>query len=208
MGPCEIARDKSIRQADGVKNLRPAIRLIGRNAHFGHDLQQAFADGFDEALFDFVIADLLIEILGHGGQSFKGQIGIDRFRAITGKAGKVMHFAGFTGLDHQTNRCAQTFADQMVMNSSGCQQSRNRNAIRPHHTVRQDDDIVTTLDRRFGAFAQTLKRPFHATRARLGGIGDVQCLGVERVFEMTDAADLFQIPIGQDRLTHFKTLAP
>ena len=43
----EIAVDKILGQPDRVKNLRAAIRLIGRNAHFGHDFANAFAGGFD-----------------------------------------------------------------------------------------------------------------------------------------------------------------
>ena len=47
----------------------------------------------------------------------------------------------------------------------------------------------------------------HPIRALFGWVGDVKRLGVEAVFEMADRADLFEIAIGQNRLTHFQTLA-
>ena len=42
----------------------------------------------------------------------------------------------------------------------------------------------------------------------LDGVGDVERLGVERILEMADAADLLEILVGEDRLAHFEALAP
>ena len=77
--------------------------------------------------------------------------------------------------------------------------------------VGQDDDVVAAahLGRCLPAsarFAQALERALHAFRALLGRVGDVERLGVEAVLEMTDAADLLEILVGQDRLAHLETL--
>ena len=47
----------------------------------------------------------------------------------------------------------------------------------------------------------------HPARALFGWVGDVECLGVKAIFEMTNGADLFEITIGEDRLTYFQPLA-
>src|SRR5579863_2021755 len=55
----EEAVDKAARKADRIENLRAAIGLIGRDAHFGHDLQDPLVDRLDEALDDLVCRLLL-----------------------------------------------------------------------------------------------------------------------------------------------------
>ena len=118
-----------------------------------------------------------------------------------------MRLARFAGLDNEADRGAQTLADQVMMHGGCRQQGRDRNAIRAHHAVRQHDDVIAALDGRFRALAQALDRRFHPRDALVGRIGDVERLGVEGIFKMPDAADLFEIAIGQDRLANLKALA-
>ena len=64
------------------------------------------------------------------------------------------------------------------------------------------------MHRRLGALAQALQRVRPCPAApRLDVIGDVERLGVERVLEMADAADLLEVLVGEDRLAHFEPLA-
>ena len=42
-------------EANGIKDLRAAIGLVGGNAHFRHHLEQPLANGLDIALLDFVL---------------------------------------------------------------------------------------------------------------------------------------------------------
>ena len=118
-----------------------------------------------------------------------------------------MHLARFAGLDDEADRRAQALADQVMMHGRGREQRRNRNAIGTDHAVGKDDDVVAAVHRRFGALAQALQRVLHAGRALLDRIGDVERLGVERILEMADAADLLEVLVGQDRLAHFEPLA-
>jgi hypothetical protein len=98
----EVLLDELAGQADRVKDLGTAIGLVGRDAHLGHDLQDALVDRLDVALDDFVLAST------SSGKSIsacmdssvsKGQIRVDGFGAITCQDAEMMHFAGFTGLD-------------------------------------------------------------------------------------------------------------
>ena len=79
---------------------------------------------------------------------------MDGLRAVTTEQCEMMHFARFTGFNHKPHRGAQTLADQMVMDSGGSQQSRDRNPVRSDQPVGEHDDVVGALDRRFGALAQ------------------------------------------------------
>ncbi len=66
----------------------------------------------------------------------------------------MMHFARFASFDHKTHGRAQALADQVMMHGGGGQQSGYRNAVRPDHTVGQDDDVVAAAHGVFGALAQ------------------------------------------------------
>ena len=134
-GAKEKLVDKHLLQANCVKNLRAAIALIGGNAHLGHHLQQALIYRLDEALHHFISVNLLGKLRPHCVQRFKCQIGVDRLRTIAREAGKVMHFTRFAGFHNQTNRCAQSLADQVMVHCCRRQQGWNRDAIRSHHPV-------------------------------------------------------------------------
>ncbi len=200
--------DQGARQADRVEDLRAAIGLIGRDAHLRHDLEQSLVDRLDVALDQLVGAHRLGQVLGHRDQGLEGEIGIDRFRAIAGETGEMVHLAHFASFDDEADRGAQTLADQVMMHRRGRQQGRDRDAVRPDHAVGKDDDVVAAEHRRLGAFAQAPQRLGHALAAVGDVIGDVERLGVERILEMADAANLLQVLVGEDRLAHFEPLAP
>ncbi len=193
-------------KSDGVEDLRAAIGLVGRYAHLGHDLEQALVDRLDEALDHLVAADRLRQVLRHRGQGLEGEIGVDRFRAVARKTGKVMDLARFAGFDDEADRGPKALADQVMMDGRGREQRRNRNAVRPHHAVREHDDVVAAMHRGFRAFAKPVQRPAHAFSATLGRVGDVERLGVERILEEADAADLLEVFVGEDRLPDFEAL--
>ena len=118
----------------------------------------------------------------------------------------MMHFARLAGLHDQADGSAQALADEVVVHGGGRQQAGDRNAVGANHAVGQHDDVVAAGDRLFGAVAETVEHGLHALGAERGVIGEVERLGVERVLEMADGADFFQIRVGQDRLAHFEAL--
>ena len=111
-------------QADGVEDLRAAIGLVGRDAHLGHHLEQALADRLDVALDDFLVVELLRQLVLHRDEGLEREIGIDRLGAVAGEAGEVMHFARLAGFDHEADRGAQALADQMMMHGGAGEQRR------------------------------------------------------------------------------------
>ncbi|MCY1231245.1 hypothetical protein D9M72_436870 [compost metagenome] len=97
--------DQLRRQTDGVEDLRAAIGLVGRNAHLGHDLEDALTDRLDVAVDDFAAVDFLGEVaaLVHFGQRIEGEIGVDRLGAVAGEQAEVVHFARFAGFEHDAD---------------------------------------------------------------------------------------------------------
>ncbi len=118
----EILFDKFTGQANRVKNLRPAIALIGRNAHFRHDLQNTLADRLDIILLDLLGGQRQFAAHANFFQRFKREIGVHRFRTKSGEHAEMMHFARFARFNHQTGLHPQTLPDQMMMHSGGRQQ--------------------------------------------------------------------------------------
>ena len=208
-GAGEIAGDEFALQADRVEDLGAAIGLVGRDAHLGHDLEQALVDRLDVAVDGLLRVDVLGQVARHGGERVEGEIGVDRLGAVAGQHAEVMHLAGLAGLDHQADRGPQAAADEVMVHAGGGEQRRNRHAVGPDHAVGQDDDVDAGVDGLLGRGAQHVERRAHALGAAVGRIGDVERLGLERVaVHVADGADLLQVLIGEDRLAHLEPLAP
>ena len=208
VGAGEIFRDEIGLQSDGVEDLRAAIGLVGRDAHLRHHLQQALADRLDVALDDLVVVERAGQAVLHGDDGLERQIRIDRLGAVAGQAREMVHLARLAGFDDEADRGAQAGADQVVMHGGAGEQRGNRNPVRARHAVGQDDDVDALADRGFGARAEFVEHLLEAGRAETGMEGGVERTRLEmRVGNLGDRADLLEIRVGQDRLTHFETLA-
>ena len=132
-GAGEIAGDEVALQADRVEDLGAAIGLVGRDAHLGHDLEQALVDRLDVAVDDLVGVDVLGQVARHGGERLEGEIGVDRLGAVAGQHAEVMHLARVAGLDDQADRGPEAPADQVMVHAGGRQQRREsaRGPARP-----------------------------------------------------------------------------
>ena len=195
------------REPNGIEDLGTAIGLIGRDAHLGHDLEQALVDRLDVALHRMGVVDLLGKLARQRRQRLEGQIRVDGFGAVARETGEVMDLARFAGLHDEADQRPQTLADQVVMHGRGREQRRDRDAVRSHHAIRQDDDVVAAAHRRLGPLRHPGDHALHALGAELHRISDVERLRVERVLEVADAADLLEVVVGQDRLADFEALA-
>src|SRR6202042_563055 len=111
--------DERTRAADGGANLRAAIRLVGRNAHFRHDLEKALVDRLDEALDRLIAADRLRQILRHSRQSLEREIGIDRFGAVARQTSEVMDLARLACFDDEADGGSKSLANKVMMNGRG-----------------------------------------------------------------------------------------
>ena len=204
-GAAEPGVDKLAAEANGIKDLCAAIGLVGRDTHFRHHLEQSFANCLDVAFLHFVRTQLLGQLSADRFQGFEGQVGIDGLRPVTGQGGKMMHFACGTGFHHQTRVGTQTGAHQMVVHGRSGQQGRDGDIVRIHDAVRQDQDVVTSLDRFLSLPAERFQGIFHARRALDIRVTDVQGLGTEgAVGVLLDVADAFDVTIGEYRLIYLQ----
>ncbi len=199
-GPAEIALNEIFRETDRLENLGAAIGLVGRNAHFRHDLQEALVDRFDVALACLMAIDFIGKLARHGGERLEGEVGVDRFRSIARQQGEMMDLPRVAGFDDEADRGAQPLADQMMMHRRRRKEGRDRNAVGAGQTVGQDDDVEAAVDRVFGAVAESAKGIRHAFRAAFRKIGDIERLGVESLLEMPDRTDFLEVAVGQNGL--------
>ena len=197
-------------QADRVEDLRAAVRLVGRDAHLGHDLEDGLADSLDVALLDLFGRHFLVELGQHLLERLEGEIRVDRLGAIAGQRAELMHLVGFARLDDETDRGAQALLDQVMVHRRRREQRRNGNAVRADGAVGQDDDVVfLRAHGLLGLGAYAVERRRHPRRALLGRIGDVERDRRELVvLHLADLADALQILVGQDRLIHLEPLLP
>ena len=120
--PVKYLATKRAVEADGLEDLRPAVRLIGRDAHLRHHLVQALADRLHEALGGFLrrnFGDDLVKL----GQRLEREVRMDRFRAVAGEQREVMHFARRAGLDDEARAGAQAVANEVLMHRRRRQQA-------------------------------------------------------------------------------------
>jgi len=115
-GPGEVLVDHGVMQADRLENLGAAITLHGGDTHLGHGLDHTLDGGLDEVLDRLLVVDARQHAqLDHVVHGFEGQVRIDGVDAIAQQYGKVVHFTGFTRLQHQGNPGTGLAADQVVM---------------------------------------------------------------------------------------------
>src|SRR5437763_859759 len=100
--------------------LGAAIAATCRNTHFRHDIQKSF---FDRG---YVIIDcrfhshafrepsLILEI----GDSFEGQVGINRTRPVTNKRSEVHSFARFASFDDKASQLPFAYTNQVMMHGT------------------------------------------------------------------------------------------
>ena len=172
--PVKYLATKSDLQPDRVENLRAAIGLIGRDAHLRHHLEQSLVDRLDVALDDFLIVELLRQLVLHRDERLEGEIGIDRLGAVAGEAGEMVHFARLAGFHHEADRGAQALADQMMMHGGAGEQRRDRDAVGAGAAVGQDDDVDAVAHRAARPGRTARRCAGHARGADLGRPGGVE----------------------------------
>ena len=205
--PVKYLATNSDFEPDRVENLCAAIGLIGGDAHLRHHLEQSLVDRLDVALDDFLLVELLRQLILHRHQRLEGEIRIDRLGAVAGKAGEMMHLARLAGFDDKPDGGAQALADQMMMHGGAGEQRRDRDAVGAGAAVGEDDDVDAVAHRGVGLAAQRIDCRFHAGNAGLGRPGRIERKRLEMdSADLGDGADLLQIGVGQNRLMHLEPL--
>ena len=86
-------------EPNSVENLRAAIGLISRDAHLGHNFQNALINRLDVAGDGFLKCQLFIEFAEQLLESIECKIGIDGFGAIACKRTELMYLMSLACFD-------------------------------------------------------------------------------------------------------------
>ena len=156
-------------EADRIEDLRAAIGLVGRNAHFRHDLENALADRLDVVLLDLIGGERQRLAQPYVFDRLERDRGVDRFCAIAGQHAEMVDLTRFAGLDDQPGLHAQALADEVMMHRCRRQQRRHRYTIRPLGAVGQDQDVLVG-QHRLG------RQPAHLLDRRLKSCGAGGCI--------------------------------
>ena len=203
----EIGIDEFGIQPDRIEDLRPAIGLVGRDAHLGHDLHDPLADGFDIILADLIRVEFGEPLFAQGLERFERQIGVDAFRAVTCQRAEMVHFARFAGFDDQTGLHAQPLPHQLVMHCRRREQRGHGNTVGALAAIRQDQDVGIAQYGLGRSPAHFLQRHGKPVGARACVPGDIDRGGPERAVQRDfHRTDLGQAFVGQDRLADFQAL--
>ncbi len=102
--PGEIPVHHLAVQADGFKNLRAAITLDGRDAHFGHRLDHALHSGLDVFLDGGLVVEVDQQALAdHVVKRLKRHVRIDGAATVADEQREVMHLARFAGFEDEAD---------------------------------------------------------------------------------------------------------
>ncbi len=126
---------------------------------------------------------------------------MDRLGTVAAEQREVMHLARGAGLDDEAGARAQPLAHQMLMHGGRREQRRNRQQLRRHLAIGDDQDVVAEVDRVLGLGAQRRDRRFHAAAAPRRRVADVELVRVERAAgEQRDVTQPLHRIGGEDRL--------
>ena len=162
--------------ADGFEDLRATVAVDDRDAHFGHDLEDAGFDGFavvDDRLGEIAVGAVALEKFANG---LEGEVGIDCRRTEADEAGDLVHIAGFAGLANQAGAHAFPNANQVVVHSSHGEEHRSGNPPVVDSRVRENEDACASIDRRLGIGADAFDGRFEPFFA-LGGVPECRNCG-------------------------------
>ena len=162
--------------ADGFEDLRATVAVDHRDAHLGHDLEDAGFDGFavvDGRLGEIAVGAVALEKFANG---LEGEVGIDCRSAEANEAGDLVHIAGFAGLANQAGAHAFPNANQVVVHRSHGEQHRNGNPPVVDSRVRENEDACASIDRRLGIGADAIDGWLEAFFA-FGGVPECRNCG-------------------------------
>ena len=194
----EVCVDEVPLEPDRFEDLRTSIALQCRDAHFRHDFQHTLLDGLRVMIHGLTMVDARQQALpDHVVQRFECEIWIDRGRAVADQQAIVMDFARIAGFDDQCGLRARAFANEVVMQSGGGKQARNRRMVFIDLAIRQNQDRCAGPDRVCCQLKQIVKRAAHA----LAAFSDSETHGKRDGAETgnRDVAQLRQIIVIHDR---------
>ncbi len=157
-GAVEVPGDEGLFEADGLEDLGAAVGGDGGDAHLGHDLQDALAQGVDQVADGLFGVDALDEGAGPDEvlDGLHRQVGVDGGGAVADEQGDVVDLAYVTGLDQQAHLGALLGADEVVVDGRGEEQRGDRRVLGVGVPVGEDDEARAVLDGGVGLGADLL----------------------------------------------------
>ena len=139
----EVALHEIGFEANRLKNPRAAVAHQGRNTHLRHDLREALSDRLH------VIRDrgFLSETALRGERTEGGERNVraHRFSAVPHEEREVLRLDHGTGFDDETDVGADTFRNEVLVQSGGRKEHRDRHTVAGHGAVRDDENVVAAL---------------------------------------------------------------
>jgi hypothetical protein len=199
----EIPIHEGRRQADSLEDLGAAIRLVGRDPHLRHDLEEALGDGLDVAGARVVVREPRGEQVTELAQRGEREVRVHGLRPVAGEEREVVHLPGGAGLDHEPRARPQPRADEVLVHVARGEERRNGDLIAPDVAVRQDDDVHSPAPHHVLRVGRELgERGLHPLRAPGGGITHREDHRAEVAFrQLLRAAQLLHVLVREDGLT-------
>ncbi len=161
-------------QTHRLKITATTIGRDDRNAHLGHDFQQAIINALLVAFQAFAQAHIAEQATGLTvGDCFLRQIGIYRGRTASDQHGKILHIHTFTGAHIKRSKGAQRLADQIGMHGTGGEDHRDRCPLSAHILITQDDMGRTATHGILGLDPDTMERILESVLTALGREGTI-----------------------------------
>ncbi len=199
----EIPVDEGRRQADGLEDLRAAVRLVRRDAHLRHDLEEALRDGLDVAGARVVVREPRGEQVTELAQGGEREVRVHGLGAVAREEREVVDFARRSGVDDEPRARSEPRADEVLVDVARREEGGNGDLIAPDVAVGQDDDVHAPAPHHVLRVGRELgQRGLHPLRAPGGRITHREDDGAEVAFrQLLRAAELLHVLVGQDRLT-------
>ena len=157
--PAEAALDDASVEAEALEDLAAAIAGDGRDAHLGHDLEQALVGGLEIVVLGGVGVGIVLVRRAEGARAAQRQPRADRAGAVADQRGQVVHVPRVAGLDDQVHvACADQLASRRWWTAPSASSIGIGAARRVHVSIRQDQDLRAVARGRLGAGAHVVER--------------------------------------------------
>ncbi len=170
---------------DGTESLRAAVAGQGRDAHLGHDLEQALFECVTVILrgggdVDGLVARLHLSLGDKPVQRGKRNVGIDRRRAVTEQTGELVDIAAFRRFADEARPGALVDADEVMMDRAGGEEHRNRRMLRVDLPIAQNNERSAFVDGLLRLGADAVEVLLQAVRPFADGEAARHGRGMER----------------------------
>ena len=129
--PVKYSSTTSAVEADRLEDLGPGVGGHGRDAHLGHDLEDALAGRLDVVAAGPGVGVTPVEESAgdHVVDGLEGQVRVDGGGAVADEQGHVVDLAGVAGLDDQADPGPGLLPHQVVVDGRDQQQRGDRGQL-------------------------------------------------------------------------------